>query len=117
MKVMCIAVILACAATVHAEPLKLAPYLALGAGQAADVWSTRVALARGCVEGNGAYRAAAPSTARLVGTKLLLVGPVALTAAVLDRHGHHTFARVLGYAGGAVGGSIAAWNLSIRCGA
>lgn len=103
-------------ATTHAEPLRLVPYVVLGAGQAADVWSTRVAVSRGCTEGNGAYRSQTPTTARLVGTKLLLVGPVALTAALLDRHGHHRAAAVIATGGGVVGGVIATWNLSIQCG-
>lgn len=108
---------LACAATAQAEPLHLAPYVVLGAGQAADVWTKRVAMSRGCVEANTyAYRSETPTTARLVGTKLLLVGPVALTAALLDRHGHHRAAAVIATSGGVVGGTIATWNLSIQCG-
>lgn len=107
---------LACAATAQADPLRLAPYVVLGVGQAADVWSTRVAVSRGCTEGNAMYRSPTPTTARLVGTKLLLVGPVALTAALLDRYGHHRAAAVIATSGGVVGGAIAIWNLSIPCG-
>lgn len=92
------------------------PYVALLAGQTADVVSTHIAFSRGCVEGNAAYGSSMPSTAHLVATKVTIMAPIAIAMVVLQRHGHQQAATRIGYLAGGVGVGIAAWNLSLHCG-
>lgn len=116
--ILCSLLLLA-SASAHAQdrrqPIDWKPVIALGAGQAFDIWTTRDALRRGCVEGNAAvFGSSAPTTSALIGRKVAVMAPIAVASVVLQRTGHLKIARAIGYAGGGVGAAAGIANL--RCG-
>lgn len=115
--VLALTLVLSASASHGEEPPRIdwKPYAVLASGQAFDVASTRIAIKRGCVKGNRIYRSAEPTTKRLVATKFVVVGAVAVAAAVLDLNGHPKLARWLGYGGGVTGFGVGALNLSANC--
>lgn len=93
------------------SPWLLAAYLAMTAGNGADLATTQQAFQRGAHEGNGLT-----STTRigpLAASKVSFTVGLALAMRLLDAHGHPTAARVLGFVDGGVTFGVAAHNFGV----
>ncbi len=114
MRLACVLCALLLPALAHAEDRRFTVSLGtFAAGQAFDVWSTRVGLSRGCLEGNPLYGSARPSLGRMVAVKSVLLAPTVVAAVWLHKTGHPTAAQVLGYSGGGLGFGVGARNLLV----
>lgn len=99
------------ATTPHITGIGPWPYLALGAGEAADAGSTALALSRsGTQEGNPLLP---QNAASIAGLKAAITIPMMIGMHYLAEHGHPTIAKVIGYGGGALGAGIAAHNMTV----
>lgn len=86
------------------------PYAAMIAGNAADVGSTLYAKDHGAVELNPLY---GDSNAGLIAGKAATTALLAFAMHALEKSGHPTAAKVLGYGAGAGFGALGAHNIAV----
>lgn len=91
------------------QKIGLGPYLAAMGGQAADGISTIHALKRGAVEQNPLI---GQSPRKLMLAKGATAALIPVIMKLMEKAGHPTLGKVLGYGVGAFGGGLAAHNFS-----
>lgn len=88
------------------------PYAALAGGEMADILSTKYGLDHGAHEANP-IMGKDPISVKGLALKAAMSAPMAILMRMLDKSGHDTLAKALGYGSGIGLGAVAAHNVSV----